>query len=346
MAAIQGPPRFSGGAAGPQSPADWTALQRWFTQIQLLTQGLLNAVTVAIDDANTNPPSQEIDFTMNGTVIAKLRYVTPPYVPETAIEFRLIGIAGWPAIYSLIGPDGVKYADWTYDGNNDDMDVSSGSMNLRPLDGVGSVNVWSPLGNVKLKVGNLNLTQAIYFYNDGANSHIGTTAGNVEVDQGLQVVGNILAASFNDVVITYPGGTATITIALGKTLTVDNSITFEATADGETLNIAGGGTLGPYAYLATILPTSQAQPSRAFGTVYRNATAYPVYVTVSVSFAGAATVHAVTDASATPSTVVASAQAPATSTVIPLTFIVLPGNYYEIVLITGSATATSWTEWN
>ena len=39
--------------------------------------------------------------------------------------------------------------------------------------------------------GNLNLTQALYFYNDGANSHIGTTAGNVEVDQGLQVPSGI-----------------------------------------------------------------------------------------------------------------------------------------------------------
>src|SRR3954463_13613545 len=73
--------------------------------------------------------------------------------PEGAIDFRILGERGAPALLSLIGADPDRYADYTYNGSHADVDVSHGGLNLRPLDGSGSVNVWSMLGNTRLRVG-------------------------------------------------------------------------------------------------------------------------------------------------------------------------------------------------
>src|SRR4051794_17188551 len=63
--------------------------------------------------------------------------------PEGAVDFRILGEPGAPAILSLIGPDKHRYADYTYNGHNADVDVSDGGLNLRPLDGRSAVAVWS-----------------------------------------------------------------------------------------------------------------------------------------------------------------------------------------------------------
>ena len=57
------------------------------------------------------------------------------------------------------------------------------------------------------------------------------------------------------------------------------------------------------------------------------------------------TITAYTDASATPTTAVASfVNSLGGATQIPLTFVVLSGNYYKVTK-SGTASLNSWTEW-
>ena len=63
-------------------------------------------------------------------------------------------------------------------------------------------------------------------------------------------LGVATATSINKVTITAPATSATLTIANGKTLTVNNTLTFSGT-DSSTLNIGTGGTLGTAAYTAS-----------------------------------------------------------------------------------------------
>jgi hypothetical protein len=68
---------------------------------------------------------------------------------------------------------------------------------------------------------------------------------NFKVKNGIDAGGAI-----NKVTITVPANNATLTIADGKTLTVNNTLTFSGT-DSSTLNIGAGGTLGSAAYTST-----------------------------------------------------------------------------------------------
>lgn len=56
------------------------------------------------------------------------------------------------------------------------------------------------------------------------------------------------SGTINNIIITEPASTATITIGSGKTFTCSNTLTFTGT-DSSTLNIGTGGTLGSAAYL-------------------------------------------------------------------------------------------------
>ena len=79
-----------------------------------------------------------------------------------------------------------------------------------------------------------------------------------------------------------------------------------------------------------------------------------VVVTVQVNTGGTSTdnVQAKSDAGNPPTTVVAEAGTAYTglsSNITPIPFIVLPGNYYELVANLGgggSASIVSWVEWN
>ena len=64
------------------------------------------------------------------------------------------------------------------------------------------------------------------------------------------VLGVASATSINKLAITTPATAATLTIAGGKTLVVNNTVTFSGT-DSSTLNIGGGGTLGSAAFTAS-----------------------------------------------------------------------------------------------
>jgi hypothetical protein len=63
-------------------------------------------------------------------------------------------------------------------------------------------------------------------------------------------LGVATATSINKVAITAPATGSTLTIADGKTATISNTVTIQAT-DGATINVGTGGTLGTAAYTAT-----------------------------------------------------------------------------------------------
>ena len=99
-------------------------------------------------------------------------------------------------------------------------------------------------------------------------------------------------------------------------------------------------------------------PSRSFGVTYQNTSTQSLFITVSSALsetntAGAsATIYAFVDASSTPTNLVAEAgwsigSYSGFSPTIPVSFIVAPGNYYEVVAsLTGVGTATlvNWSE--
>jgi hypothetical protein len=91
-------------------------------------------------------------------------------------------------------------------------------------------------------------------YLNAATGTTGTTSTNLVFSTSPTLVtptlGAASATSINKVAITAPASSATLTIADGKTLTINNTLTFSGT-DSSTLNIGGGGTLGSNAYTST-----------------------------------------------------------------------------------------------
>lgn len=63
-------------------------------------------------------------------------------------------------------------------------------------------------------------------------------------------LGNATATTINKLTFTQPATSATLTIADGKTLAADNTLTFKGT-DSSTLDIGAGGTLGTNAFTST-----------------------------------------------------------------------------------------------
>lgn len=114
------------------------------------------------------------------------------------------------------------------------------------------------------------------------------------------------------------------------------------------------GALGTQALPSSGVTTqSVVTGSRALGTIYHNTGLTPMMVTVTVGCVAAGGANfgqakALTDASSTPTTVVASTfNGSATATVYEhLTFWVLPGHYYEVAIVTTTVSLVSWTEWN
>lgn len=131
--------------------------------------------------------SDQVKFAVAGGTRVIMRRVSPP---DGAIDFRILGAPDAPAILSLIGPDSDRYADYTYNGADADVDVSHGGLNLRPLDGTGSVNVWSMAGNTRLRVGNSGFRRSLDLWHSGLNAHLRSTTGNVIVESGFETRSN------------------------------------------------------------------------------------------------------------------------------------------------------------
>jgi hypothetical protein len=102
-------------------------------------------------------------------------------------DFRIIGVGTAFPILTLVAPNGTDYADLTYDGNNTELDVSTGSLQLRPLGTTGNVNVWSTTHNEKLRIGSQNFTQSLDISHDGSNGHISVTTGTINFDSTVTI---------------------------------------------------------------------------------------------------------------------------------------------------------------
>jgi hypothetical protein len=110
-------------------------------------------------------------------------YRTPGVVTALAVD----GVIGAPALLQLEAPNGTDYADYTYDGNNGDIDVSKGNLNLRPLDG-SPVSVWSPTHNTPLAVNSSGGTHNVGLQHDGTNGHITTDTGDLDITPGSALI--------------------------------------------------------------------------------------------------------------------------------------------------------------
>jgi len=86
-------------------------------------------------------------------------------------------------------------------------------------------------------------------------------------------LGVATATSINKVTLTAPATSSTLTIADGKVLTVNNTITLSSSTDGNSLNIGTGGTLGTGAFATAPILTS------GIGTTggYAATTNYPLF---------------------------------------------------------------------
>lgn len=99
-------------------------------------------------------------------------------------------------------------------------------------------------------------------------------------------------------------------------------------------------------------PTQQTFPTRTFATNYQNSNTVPMWITITISMvssgSGNAIAQAFTDSFPTPSTPVAdvelnNAGASSVAVNMPMTFVVLPGNFYRVTTTGGSI--VSWVEW-
>ena len=149
----------------------------------------LSIVLNTLSDQAT--PNSQLEFRMEGNLIASLRNISNPPFPEPAHDFRLYGGNGVPAIFSLIAPNTTDYSDYTYNGSDADLDVSAGGLNLRPLAADGSVKIWNSNGNVKLRIGSKDFSQALDLWNDGSNSYIQSTDGNLFINNNLNISNNL-----------------------------------------------------------------------------------------------------------------------------------------------------------
>jgi len=89
---------------------------------------------------------------------------------------------------------------------------------------------------------------------------------------------------------------------------------------------------------------SQSNPTRVAGTIYHNTSGKPLFVTVTVSGGGSGAIcRFYTDSSSSPTTDVVEVVTPIGGGEVPVTFIVLPGNYYRSDF-SGGFSIVVWTE--
>ena len=120
------------------------------------------------------------------------------------------------------------------------LDATNATVDDVDVDNITTLSAWGTIGT-------MNVTGTL-----GVTGDVNLSAGTASVD------GNIaLAGTLNKVTFTQPTNSAVLTIADGKTLTVNNSLEFTGT-DASPVDFRGGGTaaytenLGVLAYEDTI----------------------------------------------------------------------------------------------
>jgi hypothetical protein len=122
----------------------------------------------------------------------------------------------------------------------------------------------------------LTISKAKVGLSNVENTALSTWAGTTNIT----TVGAITATSINKVNITQPSTTATLTIANGKTFTVNNTLTLSGT-DGSTLNIGTGGALGTGAFTSAYI-----HPNDGGGSISTTLTGASVVATIVVNALG------------------------------------------------------------
>lgn len=222
--------------------------------------------------------------------------------------------------------------------------MPTGTVSAAPLKMVAGTNLTTPVaGSIEFDGTNL-------FYTNSTPTRL--TVGNLETAQtftGVKtfttpILGAATATSINKVAITAPATGATLTIADGKTLLANNTLTLSGT-DGSTLNIGTGGTLGTNAYTSTAYaplasPALTGVPTAPTAALSDNSTTVATTAFVASAIASSASTRVVMNANVTNAT-------NSFADVTGLSFPVVAGTYHFKFTIpyTSAATATG-SKWS
>lgn len=191
----------------------------------------------------------------------------------------------------------------------------------------------------------------IFFYGSGTYGSTsmeltGTPTGNrvwAFQDASDTVVGRATTDALTNKTVnglTITSSTGTVTIVNGKTVTVDNTIEFAGTDSTKMTFPSTSATIGQAI-------AAQNSPARACTTPYQNIGSTPRFLGITAHSSSQATISILSDYSATPSVTVAygSMFVAGITSALTLNAIVMPGNYYELIVSTGTCTVDYWTEW-
>jgi hypothetical protein len=175
----------------------------------------------------------------------------------------------------------------------------------------------------------------------GAVSSVFGRTGDVVAQAGDYGVAQITGAA----PLASPNFTGTIQIVNASITGTLKDGTGVVGTPGQLLSSTGTGT-------SWVTPgfTSQADvtASRVLGTVYKNTTGKPLFVSVSAHGSNSSTgsIVAITDANSSPSTNVAFQGIYSTANDSQITMMVLPGNFYKVFVNVGTPSLGLWIEWN
>lgn len=248
---------------------------------------------------------------MKKILIAFLLLISPSFVMKAHATSCII-----PYVNEITG--GIIYAaQW-----NANFQAIANCLNNQTLDGTTNIAIGG-IGTVN--IANLAVTDAKIF---GI-----TTAGKVN--------GSALTGLNN-----VPSGAGTLAeLNIAKLDSNGNGIDGGALISGAA-NIPSGFGVIPFANLPSGFSTQHVVTgTRSIASIYQNTSGKTMYVTTSLqNTSSSSTFQVLTDSSSSPSSIVAQAIAQTANTVLPVSFIVLNNNYYEITS-SASGAVIAWTEW-
>lgn len=223
------------------------------------------------------------------------------------------------------------------------LDINTGTLTAGGLNvsGSGSINI----GTGAIVAGSLNIgTGAI---NAGSITGTSATVGTGTVTAGQYNIGASQIALGNLASI----GTNTVAANIGTSSASPAATALPSCPDtsGNHLNYTTGGTGFTCGVSASYFSTQHVVTgSRNFGTVYQNTNGKTMMVTATAGVtSGSVQFEVYTDSNSSPSTNIIGALFNTNVGAMPITFLVLSGNYYEITAGGGGSTGANpqWTEW-